>query len=267
MTPLRQFKGVPTEVVRKAEGKQFVRHYGLQCEPQLMSSKQPWYRYFDLTPPEIGELIGIPNASRLVHCFVHNFPKLQYVVFFLLMWFLIVLALSGCKRQPITSTLLRIDLSIVPDFQWDEKIHGLAETFLILDEHNTQHNVTIQCLCLSQSLPTTIFQSFLTGGCMPKQDCLSHLNTSSFPKSSRNQHLCSTPFPCLLYITRNSKSSMLTPFRPSRSKRMEARGRTLPGRRMGGLDICLNSIIQVCVRIRATFNQTHANNSLCTNSH
>lgn len=31
MTPLRQFKGVPSEVVRKAEGKQF-----------------PWYRYFDL---------------------------------------------------------------------------------------------------------------------------------------------------------------------------------------------------------------------------
>ena len=113
MTPLRQFKGVPTEVVRKAEGKQFVRHYGLQCEPQLMSSKQPWYRYFDLTPPpEIGELIGIPNASRLVH----NFPKLQYVVFFLLMWFLIVLALSGCKRQPITPTLLRIDLGRdIPD--------------------------------------------------------------------------------------------------------------------------------------------------------
>jgi len=25
MTPLRQFKGVPSEVVRKAEGKQFVR--------------------------------------------------------------------------------------------------------------------------------------------------------------------------------------------------------------------------------------------------
>lgn len=25
MTPLRQFKGVPQEVIRKAEGKQFVR--------------------------------------------------------------------------------------------------------------------------------------------------------------------------------------------------------------------------------------------------
>jgi pre-mRNA-splicing helicase BRR2 len=38
---------------------------------------QPWYRYFDLNPPEIAELIGVPNAGRLVHRLVHNFPKLQ----------------------------------------------------------------------------------------------------------------------------------------------------------------------------------------------
>ena len=36
--------------------------------------------------------------------------------------------------QPITRSLLRIDLSIVPDFRWDEKIHGSAETFLIMVE-------------------------------------------------------------------------------------------------------------------------------------
>jgi pre-mRNA-splicing helicase BRR2 len=36
--------------------------------------------------------------------------------------------------QPITRSLLRIDLSIIPDFRWDEKIHGTAETFLILVE-------------------------------------------------------------------------------------------------------------------------------------
>ncbi|KAK0203464.1 putative RNA helicase [Desarmillaria ectypa] len=101
MTPLRQFKGVPSEVVRKAEGKQF-----------------PWYRYFDLTPPEIGELIGIPNAGKLVHRLVHSFPKLQL----------------QAQVQPITRSLLRIDLSIIPDFRWDEKIHGGAETFLIMVE-------------------------------------------------------------------------------------------------------------------------------------
>ncbi|KAJ3514868.1 hypothetical protein NLJ89_g2119 [Agrocybe chaxingu] len=101
MTPLRQFKGVPSEVIRKAEGKQF-----------------PWYRYFDLTPPEIGELIGIPNAGRLVHKLVHSFPKL---------------ALEATV-QPITRSLIRIELLITPDFRWDEKVHGGAETFWILVE-------------------------------------------------------------------------------------------------------------------------------------
>lgn len=101
MTPLRQFKGVPAEVVRKAEGKQF-----------------PWYRYFDLNPPEIGELIGIQKAGNLVHRLVHSFPKLQL----------------QAQVQPITRTLLRIDLTIVPDFRWDEKIHGAAESFWILVE-------------------------------------------------------------------------------------------------------------------------------------
>jgi pre-mRNA-splicing helicase BRR2 len=101
MTPLRQFKGVPVDVIRKSEAKQF-----------------PWYRYFDLSPPEIGELIGLPNAGRLVHRLVHNFPKLQL----------------QAQVQPITRSLIRIDLSIVPDFRWDEKIHGGAESFYIIVE-------------------------------------------------------------------------------------------------------------------------------------
>ena len=78
MTPLRQFKGVPQDVVRKAEGKQFVS-FSSSVVFSVLMLWQPWYRYFDLTPPEIGELIGIPNAGRLVHRLVHNFPKLQYV--------------------------------------------------------------------------------------------------------------------------------------------------------------------------------------------
>ncbi len=28
--------------------------------------------YFDVTPPKIRELIGIPNAGRLVHRLVHS---------------------------------------------------------------------------------------------------------------------------------------------------------------------------------------------------
>ncbi|KAF5338188.1 hypothetical protein D9757_014975 [Collybiopsis confluens] len=101
MTPLRQFKGVPAEVIRKAEGKQL-----------------PWYRYFDLSPPEIGELINLQNAGRLVHRLVHNFPKLQL----------------SAQVQPITRSLLRIELSVTPDFRWDEKIHSASESFHIVVE-------------------------------------------------------------------------------------------------------------------------------------
>ncbi|KAF8517315.1 Sec63 domain-containing protein [Gautieria morchelliformis] len=100
-TPLRQFRGVPADVIRKAEGKQF-----------------PWYRYFDLAsrlhcfskydtyipigPLKLGELIGIQNAGKLVHRLVHNFPKLAIQ--------------AQAQVQPITCSLLRIDLTITPDF-------------------------------------------------------------------------------------------------------------------------------------------------------
>ncbi|KAI0070649.1 Sec63-domain-containing protein [Panus rudis PR-1116 ss-1] len=101
MTPLRQFRGVPGDIIRKAESKQF-----------------PWYRYFDLNPPEIGELLGVQKAGNLVYRLVHNFPKLQL----------------EAQVQPITRSLLRIDLTITPDFQWDEKIHGAAEAFWVIVE-------------------------------------------------------------------------------------------------------------------------------------
>jgi pre-mRNA-splicing helicase BRR2 len=93
MTPIRQFKGVPPEIIRKAEGKQFVSFGQLLMERganTTVSALVPILRpgsSFSLdslfmlmvakNPPEIGELLGIPNAGRLVHRLVHNFPKLQ----------------------------------------------------------------------------------------------------------------------------------------------------------------------------------------------
>ena len=48
MTPLRQFKGVPAEVVRKAEGKEFLSHVASLHMMMFQLDFQPWYRYFDL---------------------------------------------------------------------------------------------------------------------------------------------------------------------------------------------------------------------------
>lgn len=101
MTPLRQFRGVPADLIRRLERKEY-----------------PWNRLHDLEPNEIGELIGIPKAGRLVHRLVHQFPKLELQAFF----------------QPLTRSLLHVTLTITPDFQWDEKVHGGAQSFWILLE-------------------------------------------------------------------------------------------------------------------------------------
>ncbi|CAG8581624.1 7898_t:CDS:2 [Paraglomus occultum] len=101
MTPLRQFRQLPLDLIKRIEKKDF-----------------PWERYFDLNPQEIGEFIGIPKAGKTVHKFVHQFPKLDIQTYV----------------QPITRSLLRIELRITPDFQWDEKVHGTAEAFWVLVE-------------------------------------------------------------------------------------------------------------------------------------
>ncbi|ELU09831.1 hypothetical protein CAPTEDRAFT_222545 [Capitella teleta] len=101
MNPLRQFKRVPVEVVKKIEKKNF-----------------PWERFYDLNHNEIGELVRAPKMGKLIHKYVHHFPKLELSV----------------NIQPITRSTLRVELSITPDFQWDEKLHGHSEAFWILVE-------------------------------------------------------------------------------------------------------------------------------------
>jgi pre-mRNA-splicing helicase BRR2 len=101
MTPLRQFKGVPANVVYKAERKEF-----------------PWYRYFDLQPAELGELVGLANEGRRLHRLVHQFPRLEL----------------QALVQPITRSLLRIVLTLMPDFEWNEQQHGSNQLFWILVE-------------------------------------------------------------------------------------------------------------------------------------
>ncbi|KAF0300038.1 putative U5 small nuclear ribonucleoprotein helicase [Amphibalanus amphitrite] len=98
MSPLRQFKKIPDEVVRKIEKKSF-----------------PFERLYDLGPSEIGELIRAPKMGKLIHKYVHQFPKLEL----------------STHIQPITRQTLKVELTITPDFQWDEKVHGRAEAFWI----------------------------------------------------------------------------------------------------------------------------------------
>ncbi|CAH2236759.1 jg14251 [Pararge aegeria aegeria] len=101
MSPLRQFKKMPEEVVKKLEKKNF-----------------PWEKLYELGPNEIGELVRAPKLGKMIHKYVHQFPKLEL----------------STHIQPVTRSTLRVELTITPDFQWDDKIHGQSEAFWILVE-------------------------------------------------------------------------------------------------------------------------------------
>ncbi|KAF2002844.1 Sec63-domain-containing protein [Amniculicola lignicola CBS 123094] len=101
MSPLRQFPKVPKDVVQKSE------RIGV-----------PFKTYFDLDPPHMGELLGLPKAGRLVCGLVEKFPRLQLEV----------------ETRPITRSILKLELTIRANFVWDDDIHGTAQSFWILVE-------------------------------------------------------------------------------------------------------------------------------------
>ena len=63
MTPLRQFKKLPEDVLRRIEKKDF-----------------PWERFYDLSHTEIGELVRMPKMGKTIHKFVHQLPKVELAV-------------------------------------------------------------------------------------------------------------------------------------------------------------------------------------------
>ncbi|KAF7523141.1 hypothetical protein G7054_g11863 [Neopestalotiopsis clavispora] len=103
MTPLRQFPLKPNErhIVAKAE-----------------RIDVPWSSFFDLDPPRMGQLLGLPRDGKKVCELVSKFPRVEI----------------QAQAQPMTRSLLRVELSITPNFEWDDALHGTAESFWIMVE-------------------------------------------------------------------------------------------------------------------------------------
>ncbi|XP_019098507.1 PREDICTED: DExH-box ATP-dependent RNA helicase DExH13-like, partial [Camelina sativa] len=93
-TPLRQFLEIPKEVLMKLDKNDLV-----------------WERYYDLSSQELGELIRNPKMGRKIHKFIRQFPKLNL----------------RAHVQPISRSVLQVELTLTPDFQWDDKLHQNVE--------------------------------------------------------------------------------------------------------------------------------------------
>jgi pre-mRNA-splicing helicase BRR2 len=111
MTPLRQFPTCPREIIQKVE-----------------RIDVPWSSYFDLDPPRMGELIGVPKLGKAVCALVQKFPRLEI----------------QAQIQPITRSMLRMELTITPNFEWDDALHGSAESFWIIVEDCDGEDILFQ---------------------------------------------------------------------------------------------------------------------------
>lgn len=67
-----------------------------------------WRRYYDLKPADLGELVKLPRMGKTLHRLVHQFPRVDL----------------AASVQPITRALLRVELTITPDFSFDQKVRA-----------------------------------------------------------------------------------------------------------------------------------------------
>ncbi|KAL3076890.1 hypothetical protein niasHT_039670 [Heterodera trifolii] len=101
LNPLHQFKKLPLDIVRTLDKKNL-----------------SFDRLYDLDAHQLGELVRVPKMGKPLYKFIRQIPKLDMTTLIL----------------PITRSTLRVELTITPDFQWDEKVHGSSEGFWIFVE-------------------------------------------------------------------------------------------------------------------------------------
>lgn len=98
------------------------RQYGSLAPPEIIrateNSHLPFNNYFHLNPEELAETINLRGNSQKAYELLQEFPRLSLSYY----------------SQPITPSLLRIEVSVVPEWNWNAKIHGNSESFLVLVE-------------------------------------------------------------------------------------------------------------------------------------
>jgi pre-mRNA-splicing helicase BRR2 len=107
-TPLRQFNGIPEDVLHKIEKKDI-----------------DWENYYELTETELGELIHVPKLGKNLYRIIHIFPKLEITAHIL----------------PITRNSIQLNLTLTPNFNWDERIHSSIEPFWVIVEDTDSEKI------------------------------------------------------------------------------------------------------------------------------
>ncbi|XP_011087302.1 DExH-box ATP-dependent RNA helicase DExH14 [Sesamum indicum] len=107
--PLRQFdREISTEVLRKLEER------GVDLD-----------RLYEMEEKDIGALIRYAPGGKLVKQYLAYFPMVQLFA----------------TVSPITRTVLKVDLTITPEFVWKDRFHGTAQRWWILVEDSENDHI------------------------------------------------------------------------------------------------------------------------------
>ncbi|CAI5971829.1 unnamed protein product, partial [Closterium sp. NIES-64] len=167
-SPLRQFKGVPLEIIAKLERKDLVweRYYDLSSQvgglgsggarsvfstplvpleiiAKLERKDLVWERHYDLSSQELGELVRMPKLGQdsaqagapgetgwlVVKTVIASMGVYGLVGTLYELVQLVPRLDLAAQVLPMTHSVLRVDLTITPDFHWEEKLHGFVEPF------------------------------------------------------------------------------------------------------------------------------------------
>ena len=183
-SPLRQFRGAVNEsTLRKLERKDI-----------------SFDRYYDMKPSEIGELVRNAKLGRSLHRLVHCFPKLDI----------------EAHVMPITRSIVKVDVVIIPDFEFLQSRHGFSQLFWIIvedgdgeeimhfetfslklqlaeDEHSTSFTVRISDPLPAQYFLRVVSDRFLHSECVVPLSFRNLVVPEKFPPHTRVLDLSQFP--------------------------------------------------------------------------
>ncbi|KAJ3424314.1 u5 small nuclear ribonucleoprotein 200 kda helicase [Anaeramoeba flamelloides] len=84
-SPLRQFKRIPIDIIKRIERNDFT-----------------WENLLFFKSNQIGNIIGIPKMGKEIHKYIHQIPRVEL----------------KARVQPITKNILSVELIIQPDFKF-----------------------------------------------------------------------------------------------------------------------------------------------------
>lgn len=79
----------------------------------------------DLSAPELGDLVHNMGAGKNLYKIIGKFPYLDV----------------DADAFPITSNVVRMNVTLSPDFVWDERYHGRVQIFWVLVEESTDSKI------------------------------------------------------------------------------------------------------------------------------